>query len=93
MQPFCFYLITDTHYFAPELGCRGPAYEEFMQGEQKCFAENKAINEASLAWLGEAKDADAVLIAGDLSFNGEKLSHLQFIGLLKKLKVARRKLI
>lgn len=46
MQPFRFYLITDTHYFAPSLGCRGPAYEEFMQSEQKCFAETKAINEA-----------------------------------------------
>ena len=91
MQPFRFYLITDTHYFAPSLGCRGPAYEEFMQGEQKCFAETKAINEASLAWLGEAKDADTVLIAGDLSFNGEKQSHLEFIELLKKLKEAGKR--
>lgn len=93
MQPFRFYVITDTHYFAPELGCRGPAYEEFMQTEQKCFAETKAINEAALAWLGEAKDADTVLIAGDLSFNGEKLSHLQFIELLKKLQAAGKRVL
>ena len=91
MEPFRFYLITDTHYFAPQLGCRGPAYDEFMENEQKCFAETSAINKAALAWLGEAKDADTVLIAGDLSFNGEKQSHLEFTGLLKQLKAAGKR--
>ena len=92
MQPFRFYVITDTHYFAHKLGCRGPAYEEFMEGEQKCFAETQAINEAALAWLAEAKDADTVLIAGDLSFNGEKESHLEFIQLLKALKASGKRI-
>ena len=92
MQPFRFYVITDTHYFAAKLGCRGPAYDEFMATEQKCFAETQAINEAVFDWLAKTDDADTVLIAGDLSFNGEKESHLGFIELLKQLKAAGKKI-
>ena len=92
MPDFKLLLITDTHYFASKLGCRGEAYEEFMKYEQKCFAETQAINEAAFAWLNETDLADTVLIAGDLSFNGEKESHLEFIGLLKDLKAHGKKI-
>ena len=78
MQPLKFYLVTDTHYFKNSLGAFGEAYEQFMDFEQKCFAETQAINEAVFAWLTEAKDADIVLIAGDLSFNGEKRATPRF---------------
>lgn len=86
MDPFRLLLITDTHYFASKLGCRGEAYEEFMRTEQKRFAETEAINRAAFRWLNDTDLADTVLIAGDLSFNGEKESHLEFIELLRELK-------
>ncbi|MBQ9506460.1 MAG: metallophosphoesterase [Clostridia bacterium] len=86
MSEFRFFLITDTHYFAEKLGCRGEAYKEFMKYEQKCFAETQKINEAAFRFLNGTDLADTVLIAGDLSFNGEKESHLGFIELLKDLK-------
>ena len=86
MDPFRLLLITDTHYFASKLGCRGEAYDEFMKLEQKCYAETEAINRAAFKWLNDTDLADTVLIAGDLSFNGEKESHLEFIELLKDLK-------
>ncbi len=92
MKPFKFFLLTDTHYFAPELGCRGEAYDEFMQFEQKCFAETAAINKAVFGWLEKNGEADTVLIAGDLSFNGEGQSHTEFIELLKKLKASGKKI-
>ncbi|MBR3767347.1 MAG: metallophosphoesterase [Clostridia bacterium] len=92
MKPFKFFLLTDTHYFAPKLGCYGEEYKKFMQFEQKCFAETSAINKAAFKWLETAKEADAVLIAGDLSFNGEKESHLEFIELLRSLKKAGKKI-
>ena len=59
-QTFRFLLITDTHYFAEKLGCRGEAYDEFMAYEQKCFAETEAINEAAFRWLNGTDLADAV---------------------------------
>ena len=91
MTPYKFWLITDTHYFAPSLGCHGEKYHEFMQFEQKCFAETSAINKSALDFLSKSDEADTVLIAGDLSFNGEKQSHLEFIELLKSLKNAGKR--
>ena len=86
MKPLKFYLVTDTHYFKNSLGAYGEEYERFMDDEQKCFAETQAINEAVFDWLADAQDADIVLIAGDLSFNGEKESNIAFSQLLHDFK-------
>ena len=87
-----FYVVADPHYFAHKLGCWGPDYEARMLFEQKCFAEDQAINEAVFDWLiNEANEADTVLFAGDLAFNGEKESALGFIELLRKLKASGKK--
>lgn len=86
MKETKFYLITDTHYFAPKLGCSGPEYDDFMHYEQKCFAETASINRSVIDYLKQAKEADNVLIAGDLSFNGEIESHREFIALLDELR-------
>ncbi len=91
MENLNFYLITDTHYFKNSLGARGKEYDAFMRFEQKCFAETEAINRSVFDWLKKADEADIVLIAGDLSFNGEKESHLEFIKLLGELKAAGKK--
>ena len=86
MDNFNFLLLTDTHFFKHSLGCWGKEYDEFMRFEQKCFAETEAINNAVFDWVDKTDLTDTVLIAGDLSFNGEYESHLGFIELLKKLK-------
>lgn len=86
MKSTSFYLITDTHYFKNSLGAYGEGYDEFMRFEQKCFAETQAINQSVIEWLKNADEADNVLIAGDLSFNGEKESHHDFVKLLQQLK-------
>ncbi len=91
MKELKFYLITDTHYFENSLGAYGKEYDEFMRYEQKCFAETQSINEAVFAWLNRASDADTVLIAGDLSFNGERESHRGFVRLLQGLRNAGKK--
>ena len=88
MQPFKFFVITDTHYFAKSLSAKGKPYEEFMDFEQKCFAETPYINDAVFDYLAKQTQTDTILIAGDLSFNGEKASHEEFVQLLNKLKDA-----
>lgn len=85
MSKRSFYLITDTHYFKNSLGATGRGYDKLMRYEQKCFAETQAINESVFEYLGNSEETDTVLIAGDLSFNGEKESHLEFIKLLREL--------
>ncbi len=81
-----FYLITDTHFFKNNLGTYGKEYNDFMRFEQKCFAETEAINNAVFDFLKETEKTDNILIAGDLSFNGERESHKEFIKLLNELK-------
>lgn len=88
MNDLKFYLITDTHFFKNSLGARGDAYDDFMRFEQKCFAETQSINISVFDWLKNADEADSVLIASDLTFNGEKESHLEFIKLLNELKAS-----
>lgn len=92
MNKFSFYLLTDTHFFLNSLGARGKEYDEFMRFEQKCFAETEAINNALFDYLNQTKDTDTILIAGDLSFNGEYESHLGFIKLLKALREHGKKI-
>ena len=92
MHELNFYLITDTHFFKNSLGARGEEYDKFMRFEQKCFAETENINRSVFDWLKTADEADIVLVAGDLSFNGEKESHLGFIELLKELKASGKKI-
>lgn len=87
-----FYLITDTHFFDSDLGCSGAEYDDFMHYEQKCFAETESINNSVFAWLKEAEESDTLLIAGDLSFNGEKKSHEKFLKLLYDLKESGKKI-
>lgn len=88
MKPLNFFVITDTHYFAKSLTAKGKTYEDFMDFEQKCYAETPYINDAVFDYLAASKEADIVLITGDLSFNGEKASHEEFVAVLNRLKDA-----
>ncbi len=92
MNPFKFFVITDTHYFAKSLPASGKPYEDFMDFEQKCFRETPYINDAVFDYLSKQTETDTVLIAGDLSFNGEKASHEEFSEVLKKLKDTGKKI-
>lgn len=92
MDSFNFLVLTDTHFFKNSLGATGKEYDEFMRFEQKCFAETEAINNAVFDWLNKTELTDTILIAGDLSFNGEYESHLGFIELLKKLKASGKRI-
>lgn len=91
MEKMKFIVITDTHFFKNSLGAYGKDYDSFMRYEQKCFAETEAINNSVFDFLSKTDMADTILIAGDLSFNGEKESHLGFIKLLEKLKESGKK--
>ena len=83
MQELKFFVITDTHFFKNSIGVYGEAYETYMDTQQKCFAETEAINRAVFDDLAARDDADIVLIAGDLTFNGEKESHEAFCEMLR----------
>jgi len=91
-KDFKFLLLTDPHFFKNSLGCYGEGYEAFMENEQKCYAETEAINRAVAEWLKKYDETDTILIAGDLTFNGEKESHIAYSELLREIKASGKKI-
>lgn len=67
-------VIADIHYFSPSLGSTGRAYELRSGSDQKCLAESGAVVDAAFGKLA-ASDTDAVLIAGDITNDGERCCH------------------
>lgn len=91
MDKFSFYLITDIHYYAHALGITGTAYEARSHSDQKCLAETVPILDAVIDKLIADKETDTVLIAGDVTHNGQKASHLEFEKKLRRLTEAGKK--
>ena len=86
--PFKLVLATDIHYLSPELTDRGYYFEQLnLQGDGRLLWYQQEILEAFLAEMREMKP-DAVLLSGDLSYNGEKLSHEDLAVLLSGLEEA-----
>jgi hypothetical protein len=91
MNPFKFYLVTDTHYFEPSLGCEGKALDDYMKNEMYCLAESSRIVHATFDEIIKDTEIDTVIIPGDLSKDGEKQSHVGFVKELNRLKDAGKK--
>ena len=92
MNPVGFYLLTDTHYFAPCLGAEGKAFENYMKKEQYFMKESASIVESVFNRIADDKETDIVIIPGDLTKNGEKESHKGFINELYKLRESGKKI-
>lgn len=77
-------LIADLHYYSPSLGITGKAYEVRSSTDQKCLAESGAIIDSAFETLKKS-DVEAVLVVGDLSNDGEKVSHKEIREKLRDL--------
>ena len=66
--------IADTHYFSPTLADEGRQYFLRSGSDQKCLLETGAIIDAAFQELAKS-NAEAVLIAGDVSNDGERVCH------------------
>ena len=79
-----FYIISDPHYYDPELGTSGTAFDNYLAKDRKMIAESEAIMEKTVEMIIAAKP-EFVLIPGDLTKDGEKTSHEKFSLFLKEL--------
>ncbi len=66
--------VADIHYYSPRLGTEGRAYELRSGSDQKCLAESGAVVDAAFGLLKNS-DIDALVISGDVSNDGERVSH------------------
>jgi 3',5'-cyclic AMP phosphodiesterase CpdA len=83
-------VISDPHYYAPELGTSGTAFEQYLASDRKLIAESKAIVESTVNSIKNS-DAEIVLVSGDLTKDGEYLCHQQFASYLQQLEDAGKK--
>ncbi|MGN0752817.1 MAG: metallophosphoesterase [Aristaeellaceae bacterium] len=66
---------TDLHYLAPELTDHGAYFEQLIaRGDGKVMAYSEELAEAFVAQV-IARHPDALILSGDLTFNGERASH------------------
>lgn len=77
--------IADTHYYSKTLGISGRAYELRSGSDQKCLAETDEIISSAFKQIAES-DTDAVFILGDVTNDGEMVSHIEFRKKLYELK-------
>ena len=79
---------SDLHYIAPELTDGGAGYRQVLKSGDSKFMPY--IEEITDAFLDEmlAERPDAVLLTGDLTFNGAELSHRSLCEKLKRLEAS-----
>ncbi len=76
---------TDLHYLAPSLTDHGPLFERVvMNGDGKVMDYIDEIADAFIAMVLDS-GCDALILTGDLAFNGEKISHETLAGKLSVL--------
>lgn len=80
-----FVFIADPHHFSRTLSDSGEAYRYRSESDQKCLEETGAIIDAAFDKI-LADPPASVMIAGDLSNDGERVSHEEFREKLYRLK-------
>ena len=78
-------IISDLHVMAPQLLVNnGPAFEAYLNRDRKMLRESAEILETLVGDIIEQKP-DLVLVTGDLTKDGERLSHHLVAGQLQRL--------
>lgn len=84
-------VISDTHLYDAELGVTGAAFEAYLESDRKMIAESEQIVDEALKRIGES-DAEVVLIAGDLTKDGEAQNHRLLAGKLSALEAKGKRI-
>lgn len=77
-------MVADLHHFSETLHDGGKAYHLRESSDQKCLAESGAIIDAAFNQIAKS-DCDVVIIAGDMSNDGEVVSHEEVRAKMQKL--------
>ncbi len=82
------YIATDLHYIAPELTDNGPGFTRLVEAaDGKDMLRCETITDSFLEQVVRGRP-DALVLAGDLSFNGEETSLRELAGKLEQVREA-----
>lgn len=84
-------VITDTHYYSPETGTSGKAYETALMRSQKLLGGAREVLKAAFDKIAADTTSDIVLIAGDVTNDGEEAAHYEFLEMLRELESKGKK--
>ncbi len=85
-----FVVLSDLHIFDSSLGTTGKAFEDYLNKDRKLLRESPEILESAIASIKNLKGS-TVLVAGDLTKDGEKVSHELAASYLAQLEAAGKK--
>ncbi|MCS7090845.1 MAG: esterase-like activity of phytase family protein [Verrucomicrobiota bacterium] len=81
-------ILSDPHFMDPSLLVNdGPAFQSYLARDRKLLRESPAILEAAIDGILQASP-QIVLIAGDLTKDGERVSHQGLTNALQRLRTA-----
>jgi 3',5'-cyclic AMP phosphodiesterase CpdA len=88
-KPLTLFVASDLHYLSPSLHDDGEAFMNTIQSaDGKAMLYSETIIDTLIDETLEAKP-DALVLTGDLTFNGEKRSHEELVAKLKSVVGAR----
>jgi len=80
-------VMADPHVYDPSLGTTGGAFQEYLLQDRKMLVESAELLEETVRRMSR-ESADFVLVPGDLTKDGERLSHELVAGRLALLEEA-----
>jgi 3',5'-cyclic AMP phosphodiesterase CpdA len=84
-------VFSDPHYYDPSLGTSGAAFDNYVAHDRKLIAESDAVMRALVSAVN-AENPDVVLIPGDLTKDGEQISHSSAASYLGQMKAQGRRI-
>lgn len=82
-----FIVFSDPHIYAPELGIEGKAFEDYLASDRKLLRESTEILDSVVIAI-EAEKASFVIVPGDLTKDGERVSHELFASYLSQIEAS-----
>ncbi len=83
-------VISDPHLYLSSLGTGGAAFDEYLANDRKLIAESQAIVEEAVSQIKDS-DVEIVLVSGDLTKDGAKVSHEKLAALLAEIEATGKK--
>jgi 3',5'-cyclic AMP phosphodiesterase CpdA len=79
-----FVVLSDPHFYDKRLGTTGKAFQEYLDEDRKLLTLSSEIFKTAIAQVSN-ENPDFILVAGDLTKDGEKTNHQGVVKALKKL--------
>ncbi len=79
-----FMVFSDPHYYDSSLWSEGKALQQYLDYDRKLLRESEELLKEAVDLLGNS-DANFVLIPGDLTKDGSRISHINFAKYLESL--------